>query len=251
MRRQLDAYLIPAERRHALGVIVPHAGWIYSGKVCGEVLRHVEVTDTVVILCPNHTGLTRTGAPASLLAEGAYDLPGGPVPVDVELAGSWMRHASQIQSDPAAHSREHAIEVVLPFLRHENPNVKIVPVVMKSGTLEDYKELAQGLAETIRDSGREVLIVASSDMTHYESVESARWKDQRALDHVLQLDGPGLLETARRHNITMCGVIGAAVMLMAARELGATRAELAAYAHSGEVSGDYERVVAYAGVWVV
>lgn len=235
------------EKRKAIGIISPHAGYIYSGAIAGELISAVAVPEKIIILGPNHTGL---GPAASIMPEGIWSLPNGAVPVDSVLAQELMSNTEILTSDISAHQGEHSIEVQIPFLLHRRQNIEIVPITLMGLSLDSCRELGRSIARTITSYGADVLIVASSDMTHYESAESAGEKDKKAIDKVLTLDPEGLLDVVVRNRISMCGAIPATVMLFAARELGAKKASLVRYANSGEVSGDYERVVGYAGMMV-
>jgi hypothetical protein len=150
--------------------------------------------------------------------------------------------------DPSAHLREHAIEVELPFVQLLTDDVRLVPIVLAWDGWEASRDLATALAATVRESDDDVLLVASSDMTHYESAAVAERKDRQAIDAIERLDGEGLLAVCRREGVTMCGRAPAAVVLEASRQLGASGAELVDYRHSGWVTGDDREVVAYAGV---
>ena len=154
------------------------------------------------------------------------------------------------QEDAAAHLREHSLEVQVPFLQFLRPDVAIVPLCLAFGDYAGCEIVGNGIAAAIKEYDEPVLILASSDMTHYESAERAKQKDRLALDCALGLDPQGLVEVCSSNRITMCGVIPAAVMLVTAKVLGANSTELVGYTTSGEVSGDYNQVVAYAAVTV-
>ena len=241
--------MIPADtpRQRTIGVISPHAGYLYSGGAAGQLLAGIEIPRTVVILGPNHRG---SGALAALAPEEGWQTPLGVTPVEKRLAALLCQEVPQIQEDSVAHRMEHSLEVQLPLLQYLRPDVRIVPLCLAFGDFGGCELLGNGLAAAIRQYGEEVLILASSDMTHYESVEVARHKDGLALERALAFDARGLVEVCRSQRITMCGVIPAAVMLVAAKALGATSAELVAYTHSGQVTGDEREVVAYAAVAV-
>ena len=248
LRNELSALIAcQGEPEPAIGVISPHAGYIYSGAVAGALFGAIRVPRTVVILGPNHHGV---GARAAIYPSGSWATPLGTVAIDDTLASLCSRHAPLLESDPMAHLYEHSIEVQVPFLQTIRPDVAIVPVCIGFGRYRDCEELGRGVAKAIRDYGEEVLIVASSDMTHYEPADQARDNDEIAIGEILALNPAGLLETCRSRGITMCGVVPATVMLIAAKELGASRARLVRYANSGEVNGDYRRVVGYAAVTV-
>lgn len=235
------------EKIKAIGVVSPHAGYVYSGAVAGELLSCVIIPRKVILLGPNHTGL---GSRASIMLKGAWDLPNGTAVIDSSLAEKILQNSDLITADIKAHIREHSLEVQIPFLLHERQDVKIVPVTLMGLGLDDCKSLGLAIAEAVRSCPEDVLIVASSDMTHYESQESATEKDRKAIERVLSLDPVGLLNVVAENSITMCGVIPTAVMLFAATALGAKKASLIRYATSGDVSGDYDQVVGYAGMVV-
>ncbi len=229
------------------GIISPHAGYIYSGAIAGRVFSQVTIPDTVLIIGPNHHG---TGAAAALYPDGEWVTPLGTTAINSRLNALLLQHTPYIQSDSVAHQFEHSLEVQLPFIQYLRPDVTISAICIGHGDYAPLHDIGQGIAAAIREYGGEVLIVASSDMTHYESADSARQKDQQALDRVLALDGKGLLDICHRRGITMCGVVPAAVMIEAALQLGASEAELVAYGTSGDVTGDNEQVVGYAAVAV-
>lgn len=238
---------VDAEPASAFGAIVPHAGLVYSGQCAAHVWGRVRVPPTVVVIAPNHTGAV--GSPgASVWAHGQFATPLGSVPIAEAFARTLLDRCPLAAHDPSAHRGEHAIEVELPFLQMMAADVAIVPIVLAWDRWEPSFELASALASVTRESEGEVLLVASSDMTHYESASAAERKDRIALAAVRRLDGEDLLAVCRRENVTMCGRAPAAVVLEASRQLGATAAELVDYRHSGFVTGDDREVVAYAGV---
>ena len=243
------AGLIPESHIHrkVTGIIAPHAGYVYSGAIAGRVYASIEIPATVLILGPNHHG---AGAAAALYPDGEWLTPLGPVIVNSRLNALLQQHIPLLSSDTLAHQFEHSLEVQVPFFQYLRPDATISAICLGHGGYDAVRQIGEGIAAAIRDFGEEVLIVASSDMTHYESAESARRKDELALERVLGFDPQGLLQVCRSEQITMCGVVPAAVMLVAAGELGATRAELVAYGTSGDVTGDNRQVVAYAAVTV-
>ncbi|HZW36980.1 MAG: AmmeMemoRadiSam system protein B [Deltaproteobacteria bacterium] len=232
----------------ARGIVVPHAGYVYSGTVAGEVYSSVEIPDRLVIFCPNHTGL---GADAALMAQGAWTMPWGDVPIEEKLASSLLAASPILSEDPSAHSREHSLEVQLPFLRRFRKDFRFVPIALGQLSLADCRALGEAVADVIRVDPSPPLMIASSDMSHYETDAVARKKDEKAISRILALDPEGLYRTVRSERITMCGVIPATIMLFAALSLGAREARLIKYATSGEVSGDYGQVVGYAGLAVL
>ncbi len=227
----------------AFAMIAPHAGYIYSGAIAGKAYAQVEVPETVIIMGPNHTGL---GTPAALWSEGAWKMPLGTVSVDNELASLVLKGSKYLTEDIQAHIYEHSLEVQIPFLQYRQPKLKIVPICLGHISYSVCQEIGMALAQGIKSLNRPVLMVASSDMTHYEPQYEAEAKDRLAINKVLALDPQGLFETVRSHGITMCGVIPATVALVASIALGAGQARLVAYGTSGDVTGDFNRVVGYA-----
>jgi len=231
----------------AVGCIAPHAGYMYSGHVAGAVFSSVEIPRTCIVMCPNHTGM---GHALSIMGEGKWQTPLGSVPIDGDLAADLKQRLPALQEDSAAHRAEHAAEVELPFLQLRQPELRFVPIALGTGQFAVLERLGNAIADAITARSEPVLIVASSDMNHYESDTVTRVKDQRALERILTLDARGLYEVVRQQNISMCGFGPAVAMLTAARKLGAKSAQLIKYATSGDVSGDRDMVVGYAGVVV-
>jgi AmmeMemoRadiSam system protein B len=233
----------PAGAAPALGIVVPHAGYVYSGAIAGATYSRVQVPERAIVLCPNHTGLGRL---AALWPDGGWVTPLGRVPVDPALADA-LAACPLVEPDRAAHRKEHALEVQLPFLLARRPDIAIAPLCLGPLDLAQCREVGAAVAAAARLGA---LVVASSDMNHYLPADETERRDRRALERLLALDPEGLYQTVRREHITMCGVVPATVMLYAARELGATRAQLVRYGHSGLVNGDLGAVVGYAGVIV-
>jgi AmmeMemoRadiSam system protein B len=249
LARDVEALLAPRPPREVSAklIVAPHAGYVYSGRIAGAAYAGTRIPARVVVLCPNHTG---RGAARSLWASGAWLLPGGELPVDVELAALLCERAG-LTPDRDAHLGEHAIEVHLPFLRALRPDVKIVPICLSVLPASECTRLGADLARAIREIGeRDVLMVASTDMSHYVPADVAGQLDRLALERVISLDPEGLYRVVTRHDISMCGFVPTTVALAAARELSADRAELVRYGNSGEVSGDLARVVGYASLRV-
>jgi AmmeMemoRadiSam system protein B len=240
---QVDASPAPAT-----AAIAPHAGLVYSGQCAAHVWARIALPSTVVILAPNHTGRLDNPGGAGAWDRGAFHTPLGSVTVAEEFMSRLEAACDRVRHDASAHNREHAIEVQLPFLQLLSPETVLAPLVIAWDRWEPSRELGAALAEVVRQWPDDVLLVASSDMTHYESAASAERKDRMALEAVAQLDGEALLDTCHREGVTMCGRGPAAVVLEAARQLGATKAEVVDYRHSGMVTGDDSEVVAYAGV---
>jgi AmmeMemoRadiSam system protein B len=246
LQRCLHAAPASSAPERATALVVPHAGYMYSGAIAGRAYASIQVPEHVIVLCPNHTGL---GARQSIWAAGSWQLPGVEVPVDAVLARALMARA-RLQGDALAHAREHAIEVQLPFLRAQNASVKIVPICLAQLAYPECEALGSAIAGAVTELGLadSTLIVASTDMSHYISADAARRLDALALERITAVDARGLYDTVRRHDISMCGYVPTTVMLTAARALGAERGNLVEYGNSGSTSGDFERVVGYAGV---
>jgi AmmeMemoRadiSam system protein B len=248
LRAELNEYVpSPTGGEKALGIIAPHAGYIYSGAVAGKVYGEIEVPKTVIVLGPNHHGI---GARAAIYPDGEWKTPLGRVSIDTRLSELVKRHSPIVEEDTVAHMYEHSLEVQVPFLQFVKPDVVIVPICLGFSDFPSCASLGNGIAEAIREYGDEVLIVASSDMTHYESAASAKAKDDEAIREILSLDPEGLLRVCRIKGITMCGVVPSTVMLVAAISLGAKKARLVKYSTSGDVTGDNRQVVAYAAFTV-
>lgn len=232
-------------KEHAIGILSPHAGLVYSGAVAGEVYSRILMPQTFLLIGPNHTGL---GANVALMQHGEWEIPTAVLQVDERLAHRVLANIPLVSDDPQAHIFEHSLEVQLPFIAHLSKDVRILPIVVMSASLEECRLLGEGIAKSIRETEDSVVIVASSDMSHYVTAEEAKKKDKMAIDRILSLDPEGLFNIVRKERISMCGYLPATIMLSAARSLGASRAKLVRYATSGEVSGDYDHVVGYAGM---
>ena len=231
----------------AIGCIAPHAGYMYSGHVAGAVYSRLEIPEQCIVLCPNHTG---RGTRLAVMTTSAWQTPLGEVAASPELGSRLLREFSLLKEDSAAHRAEHAIEVQLPFLQARQKNLHILPITIGTSDFEVLHGLGEALAEVLGDSHTKSLIVASSDMNHYESDAVTRVKDRKAIERILALDARGLWETVLNEEISMCGFGPAVVMLTAAKKLRATSATLVRYATSGDISGDRQRVVGYAGIVV-
>lgn len=238
--------LLPAvDSVPALGAMVPHAGYVYSGAIAGATFARLTIPKSIVLIGPNHHGL---GPAASLFADGSWLSPLGESPIDVSLAQQLLVRCPLLEADTLAHHLEHSLEVQLPFIQSRAPSTKLVPICLGHLSLPQLLELGSGIGAVLASTPGETLLVASSDMTHYEPGATARRKDLGALEFVLSLDPEGLYHHVRQEQITMCGVLPTVVMLVAAKVLGASRAELVQYGNSGDVTGDQSEVVGYAGV---
>ncbi len=247
LRSQMESlWPHPRPQTHpCLGAMVPHAGYVYSGRVAAGVYAHLEPADTYILIGPNHTGL---GERLALAAADAWETPLGRVPINKKLSQEILHRCEFIREDNLAHRDEHSLEVQLPFLQMTDRPFSIVGLLVGTGDMKIIKGLGMAVAGAVRKAGQKIIILASSDMNHFENLEQTRRLDHLALQKVLALDPDGLMEIVSRENISMCGAAPAAAMLAAARELGAQNAAIVDYATSAEAGGDEERVVGYAGV---
>lgn len=232
----------------AKAVVVPHAGYIYSGPVTGKVLSAVEVPRRTILLGPNHTGL---GGALALSPDAAWRTPLGAVSTDSGLNQNLLQSCPGLREDAAAHLKEHSLEVQIPFLQAIRPDCRISAITIGTSNYESLEALGHGIARAVLHMDSPVLLLASSDMTHYESAEAASRKDKMAIQRILELDPPGLYRTVMENNITMCGFAPTISVLVACLDMGASTARLIDYTNSGEASGDYRQVVAYAGIAII
>jgi AmmeMemoRadiSam system protein B len=248
LHSQVERYVeADAEKEEVKAVLSPHAGLMYSGPVAGAVYSRIKFPHTFVLLGPNHTGM---GPRIAMAGEGIWEIPTAALSIDEGLSASIAEKCPVITRDTLAHRYEHSLEVQLPFIAHFSTDVKIVPISVMQATVDELISVGEGIAEAVKGVGYSVVIVASSDMSHFIPDELAREKDKLAIDKVLALDPRGLFSTVIEKNISMCGFMPATMMLSAANALGAKEAKLVKYTTSAEVSGDYRSVVGYAGVIV-
>jgi len=246
LTRDLERFLEQATPpQPAIACVVPHAGIMYSGHVAGAVYARLAPSSSYVILCPNHTG---AGRPLAIMSTGEWETPLGNVPIDSALAEALKRACPALEEDEEAHRFEHSLEVQLPFLQHLQKEFRFVPIAVGVGRYEPLAELGRALARVAGAAAARPLLVASSDLNHYEPDAVNRVKDRQAIDQILALDPRGLYDTVHRERISMCGFGPTVAVLTAARELGARQAELVRYATSGDITGDRSAVVGYAGI---
>jgi len=235
---------LPTTKRKVVAAVSPHAGYVYSGSVAAETLGQIIIPKTVVLLGPNHTG---KGAAVGL-SRATWEMPMGNVNVDQDIAGKLLAETEYIQEDELSHRYEHSLEVQLPFLQMYQQNLSIVPIAISHVSYQMLEEIGQALAGVIKKSTKEILILASTDMTHYESREDAQKKDHYVLKKITDMDPVTLYRSVTGHGISMCGIMPVTVALIAAMALGATKTEIVRYTDSGEVTGDTAQVVGYAGL---
>lgn len=238
----------PAPRKERfLGAVVPHAGLMYSGHVAAAFYASVELPKRLIILCPNHTG---AGHFAAIHREGAWRTPFGDAAVDTPLADALMARTKLLADDVRAHAREHSLEVQLPFLQRLLPDFTFVPICLGAHRYDYAEEIGRAIAAVVKEEREPVAILASSDLNHYEDQRTTLRKDQLAIDEVLRRNPRELWRVVDEHDVSMCGFIPATTMLIAVNELGATEAKLIKHATSGDINGDYGRVVGYGAIKV-
>jgi MEMO1 family protein len=252
LARQIDEFVsVPTPgvtpKVAARGCVVPHAGYMYSGRVAGAVYASIEIPSRCILLGPRHYP---RGESMAILTEGSFATPLGDASIDSALARKLAYACPRLRDDAVAHESEHSLEVEIPFLQRLAKDFQFVPIVLGTDRYGVLEELGHAIAQVVAAEQEKVLIVASSDMNHYESDATTRTKDEIAVRRILALDPQGLYDTVRKEGITMCGYAATVAMLVAVRELGATDARLVAYATSGDVTGDRDRVVGYAGIIV-
>ncbi len=237
------------KKKKALGAISPHAGYQYSGIVAGAVYSSIRIPDKLVLLGPSHRTMNSNFA---IIREGEWETPFGNIPIDTKLADQIISRTKLVSEDIDAHRMEHSLEVQLPFIHYFNPNCSIVPLITAYfASYNDLEELGKSISSSIDVLNEDILILASTDMSHQVSQETAKEKDFLAIDKILKLDPQGLYEVVKSQNISMCGFQATTAALVAAKESGAKKAELIKYQTSGDVTKDYNNVVGYAGIRII
>lgn len=246
LRKTIGAFIRnPDSLLAAKAVVVPHAGYVYSGTVAGEVFSSISLPRRIILLGPNHTG---RGALLALAPTGEWNTPLGDATIDGEMNRRLLSEFPDLEEDAAAHIHEHCLEVQIPFLQTLQLGFTFCAICIRRIDLSGLMTLGHALARVISSFEEPILLVASSDMTHYESKESAAAQDKLAMDRMIAVDPAGLHRVVLDRDITMCGFAPAVSVLTACRDLGASEGHLIRYTNSGEASGDYEHVVAYAGI---
>jgi len=239
--------LVEKGDRRIIGLICPHAGYMYSGPVAANAYYQLSLdghVDIFVILGPNHQGI---GSGVAIMDRGIWRTPLGDAEIDGETAKEILRHSNIIDVDDSAHAYEHSIEVQLPFLQYiYGRTLKFVPICFLMQDLETGREVGQALAEALKD--KNTVIIASTDWTHYEPQRRAYEKDSEAIKAVLQLDEGLFYSILESRNITACGYGPVAALIVAAKRLGAKEAHLLSYKTSGDITGDTSAVVGYAAI---
>jgi AmmeMemoRadiSam system protein B len=239
--------IVEEGRRQIIGFVCPHAGYMFSGAVAAHAYYKLALDgkpDIVLLFGPNHTGY---GSGLAVMNEGFWRTPLGDVEIDSELANQVVRESRIVDVDDSAHRLEHSIEVQLPFLQYlYGSKFKIVPICFLMQDLSSAREVGEAVAKVL--AGKNGVIIASSDMTHYEPQESAERKDKMVLEAVEAMDEAKLYSVIEAHRISACGCGPIAALMTAARVLGAKEAKLLCYKTSGDAIGDYSSVVGYAAV---
>ena len=243
--RQFTTQEATVEKVRARACLVPHAGYVYSGEVAGAVFSRVILPRKIIVVGVRHSP---PGADLAIVSKGAWRTPLGDAPLDEDLARRVCQACPGLEEDSVAHSREHSLEVEIPFLQVLDPEFTFVPVAVGTLRFAELQELGMGLALVLRESAEEILIVTSSDMNHYQDDETTRIKDGKAIEKLQAVDAEGLYEVCRAEHISMCGLGPAVVMLTAMKEIGAKGGEVVRYATSGDVNGERDAVVGYAGM---
>ena len=233
-------------KRSIKGVIAPHAGYVYSGPVAAHTYHEIAedgFPETFVILCPNHTGM---GSGVSTMNQGSWETPLGLADIDGEFADLMIKNAGIIDSNPEAHLKEHSAEVQLPFLQYLNPDFQFVPVTMWMQDIETATEIGVSIEKTASELGRDVVVIASTDFTHYQPQDIAHKQDMKVIDAIKAMDEKRMMNRVMELNVTMCGYGPVAATMVASKKMGATLCEMKKYATSGDATGDKSSVVAYA-----
>lgn len=236
-----------APKRDVTGCILPHAGYTYSGKIAAQTLSGINIRDSIILLGPNHTG---KGEDFSLMHRGQWQTPLGRVDINELLADKLLESSSCLKADETAHAQEHSIEAEIPFLQYLKPVFRIVPVAIMSDDFSALRQTGEEIAGCLLKNGlsEKTTLIASTDLTHYETQASAEIKDHKVINAILELDENALIENINRYNISMCGYAPVITLLAAAKKLGATRGELIKYQTSAAVTADTSSVVGYAGM---
>jgi MEMO1 family protein len=248
LAREIEQYTASTNKNKkvfARGCVVPHAGYMYSGHVAGAVYSAIEIPARCILLGPRHFP---GGEAMAIISEGSWRTPFGEAQIDSGLAAELKRACPLLREDRVAHEREHSLEVQIPFVQKLAANLQFVPVVLATQRYSDLEALGHAVAQVIAAHTEPVLLIASTDMNHYESDAITRVKDQKAIERILALDSRGLYDTVRSEGITMCGYAATVAMLIAMCDFGAKDTELVRYATSGDTTGDRDEVVGYAGI---
>ncbi len=247
LKTSISSFIREPEKQNVKGIVVPHAGYTFSGGVAGEVYSRVNLSDTVLIIGPNHQGI---GAFFSLSGAEAWNTPLGEVEVDDKLLNEILKFTPFVKVDETSHMYEHSIEVQLPFLKYLKDDIKIVPLSVLGYSYDEVMAVSKGLLKAIENFKEPVLVIASSDFSHYVPHDFAKKEDRFVIDKIVKLDSKGVWDTVRERHISMCGYVPVIMMIEISKGLGAKEGKLLKYRTSGEITGDYESVVGYGGIIV-
>ena len=245
---QINEYIVPTNglaSRNVKACLVPHAGLMYSGHVAGAVFSSIRVPKKIVLLGVRHRP---PGSPAAIVSQGAWRTPLGDAHIDHELADKLRAACPLLTEDALAHSKEHSLEVEIPFLQTLAPDFRFVPIALGTAHFETMVSVGEAIGAVLAAEKQEVLLVTSSDLNHYEDDATTRMKDRKAIEQLLSMDARGLYDVCRKEDISMCGLGPAVGMLTALQVLKASNAELVRYATSADRGGDPSAVVGYAGM---
>jgi hypothetical protein len=248
LKKEMETLMPKVEDNKVLAGVVPHAGYMYSGEVAARFYAYARIPSTVVILGPNHTGY---GKSIACMSTGVWQTPLGAAEIYTRLATKILQRTPHVEEDHLAHLSEHSIEVQLPFLQHRVERLLFVPIAFMQASLSVIKEVGEALAEAVLEHTKDALIIATTDLSHYERGDVAKKKDERAMEAILRMDEEELLKRVREEDISMCGTIPTAVLLCAAKKMGAKKAHLLLYRTSGDVTGDHSQVVGYCSIAIV
>jgi MEMO1 family protein len=245
---QISEYLTPHNNstpRSVMACLVPHAGLMFSGHVAGAVFSSIRIPKKVVILGVRHRP---PGSPAAIVSDGVWRTPLGGAEIDHELAEKLRAACPLLSEDAVAHSKEHSLEMEIPFLQVLNPDFRFVPIGLGTAHFETLLSVGEAIGGVLATEKDEVLLVTSSDLNHYEDDATTRVKDGKAVEQLMSMDARGLYDVCRNEEISMCGLGPAVAMLTALQALKASKTELIRYATSADRAGDPSAVVGYAGM---
>lgn len=246
--------LPPADQKRKIyGIVAPHAGYLYSGGVSANGYYSLSSSDidNIILIGPNHYGL---GSSVATTMDGIWESPLGDVMINPQAATDIASRSETMQFDEFAHSRDHCLEVQIPFLLYTVGSFRIVPIILTKQDQNTAYDVGSAVANTVRDrisEGEKFMLIASSDFTHYESNSEAHRKDSELIKAILSLDISEFYSTLKTYDVSACGYGAIAAIMIAARSLGAVKGELLRYATSGDVTGDETSVVGYSSILFV
>ncbi|MEN8153604.1 MAG: AmmeMemoRadiSam system protein B [Acidobacteriota bacterium] len=245
LENDIKKYIDSAEsgqKKDVTGLISPHAGYIYSGSCAGKGFAAVNIPDKVVILGVNHRG---AGYSMAIDGNDIWETPLGNIKIDEQLRNSLVEVSDVFEIDSLPSEEEHSLEVQVPFIQYLNPDASILPITIASMNIENMKKGGEELASMIKNRDEKILMIASTDMSHYVSSALAEEKDSKAIREIIDLEPERLIKTVVEEKISMCGVSPTFILMVAAKKLGATAGEIIEYTNSGYTSGDFDQVVGY------